>query len=301
MSTTIARRLGLHALLVGCGALLAGVYAFGKLGAAAGVSALGLLAWQLLFAALVVGAVAAARGELPALTPANLGYAALAGLLGMTGPYYVTFSALAYLPAGIVGAVTALSPLFTYAITLVVRAERLRTRTALGIALGLGGAVAIALRGSPLSPGASWACVALAAAAPLLLASGNVYRTLAWPAALQPLGAATLMVWLQALFLVPLAAARGELRVPAGLEAGDAALAGAGALTAVFYLGAFELQRRGGPLVVGQLGYVIAVASLAIGFVAFGERYSAATLGAVAAVLAGVALVGARPAQGARP
>lgn len=299
--TAAGSRWGLYALLVASGATLAGVYAFGKLASGAGIPALALLAWQMLFATLVVGGVAKLRGQAPVPTPANLRYAAVAGIVGMTLPYFATFAALAYLPAGLVGAITAFSPLFTYGMVLGLRLERVTPHAAAGIALGLGGALAIALPGTPAAGGAPWLCVAVAAAAPVFLACGNVFRTLAWPAGLQPLGAAALMLAVQTAVLVPAALALGMFRAPAGWGAGDAALLGAGALTALFYLGAFELQRRGGPLIVGQLGYVIAAGSLAIGVLAFGERYSAQTLAAVAAVLAGVALVNARPAAaGAR-
>lgn len=290
-------RLALHALLLGSGALLAGVYALAKLAGEAGASPLGLLAWQMLFAAGLVGIVAAARGEPPALTRENLRYAAIAGFLGMSAPYLLTFLALRHLPAGIVGAITALSPAFTYAIVVALRMEVLQPRAAVGVLLGLGGAVAIAASRNATSATGDWAWALVAAAAPLMLAAANVFRSRAWPAGLKPLSAAALMLLLQALVLVPVAVGLGAFRVPLGVGVADTALLGAGLFVAAFYLGAFELQRRGGPVFVGQLGQVIALASLAIGILAFGERHGPATLLAVLAVLAGIALVnGRRPA-----
>jgi drug/metabolite transporter (DMT)-like permease len=100
------------------------------------------------------------------------------------------------------------------------------------------------------------------------------------------------MLALQAAVLVPVAVALDAFEAPRALfRPTDLALLGAGALTAAFYLGAFELQKRGGPVVVGQLGFVMTVASLAIGVAAFGERYPLTAFAAVAVVLAGVALV----------
>lgn len=291
-----------HALLIVNGTLIAGIYAFAKVAGQGGVSALGVLAWQMLFAALAIGAVAALRGELPRLSWVNLRYAAVAGLLGISGPNLVTFTALAHLPAGLIGVLTALAPLFTYGIALALRIEPLRPQRALGIALGLAGVLMILLpRGALPTPQAlPWALFAVAA--PLLLAGGNVYRSLAWPAGLKPLAAASLLLATQALALVPIAIATGEFVAPrALLRAHDIALLGAGALTAAFYLGAFELQKRGGPVVVGQLGYVITVATLLIGMLAFGERHAPATFAAVAVVFIGVALVNRKtpaPAQG---
>jgi drug/metabolite transporter (DMT)-like permease len=295
-------RLAVPALLAINGTLIAGIYALAKVAGTGGIPPLGVLAWQVSFAALVMVVVVSLRGEWPGLTRANLRYAAVAGALGITGPNLVTFAALSHLPAGLVGVITALSPLFTYAIAVALKVERLNALRAAGIALGLGGVLAIVLpRGVlPASDALPWALLAMAA--PLMLAGGNVFRSLAWPLGLKPMAAAALLLVLQAMVLLPVAVATGRFEAPrALLRPQDLALLGAGALTAAFYLGAFELQKRGGPVVVGQLGYVITVASLAIGTLAFGERYPASTLVAVAVVLAGVALVNRRSGAGAAP
>jgi drug/metabolite transporter (DMT)-like permease len=281
-------------LLLVNGSLIAGIYALAKVAAAGGVSAPGVLAWQLLFAAPVLAAVAAWRGQAP-LRPgrASLRYAAVAGLLGITAPNLLTFAALTHVPAGLIGVIGALSPAFTYAIALALRIERPHVWRAAGIGLGLAGVMAVLLPRGALPADASslpWALAAIGT--PLLLAAGNVFRTRAWPAGLAPLSAASLMLALQAALVVPAVAWSGALRLPSlALAAPDVALLGAGVLTSLFYLSAFELQRRAGAVAVGQLGYVITAASLAIGALAFDERYPATTLLAIGAVLAGVMLV----------
>lgn len=291
-----SNRLSIHALLLTNGVLIAGMYAFAKLAVAGGASALGILAWQVLFAALVIGIVAAVRGELPALTRTNLRYAGVAGVLGISAPNLLTFSALSHLPAGFVGVIAALSPIFTYTIALALKIEAMRPLRAVGIGLGLVGVTAIMLpRGAlPATDALPWALAALAA--PLLHASGNLFRSLAWPAGLKPLSAASLLLFLQALVLVPMAIALGEFEAPRlSLADEDLALLGAGALTAGLYLGSFSLQRRAGPVVIAQLGYVVTIASLVIGAIAFGERYPLITFPAVGVVLLGVMLVNRRP------
>lgn len=100
------------------------------------------------------------------------------------------------------------------------------------------------------------------------------------------------MLLLQALVVAPLAFLSGHFVVPsARLDDSDVALFGAGALNAVFFLTAFELQRRAGPVGIGQLGNVIIIAALLIGVAVFGESYPPAALLAAAVVLAGVTLV----------
>lgn len=290
------------------GALMAGIYAFAKVAGKDGVSPLGLLAWQLLFAAIVIGVVAVLRGELPSLTWANLRYATVAGVLGISGPNLVTFATLAHIPAGFVGVITALAPGLTYAIAMAARAEKLQLQRVAGVMLGFAGVMAILLpRGSLPNPEAlPWALAQVIA--PLLLAGGNVFRSLAWPPGLKPIAAASLLLAVQALALVPLSFALDAFELPRSLlQSKDFALLGAGVLTAVFYLGAFELQKRGGAVVAGQIGYVITVASMALGTLVFGERYPLTTVLAMAVVMAGVMLVNHRPrcivaaARGAHP
>jgi drug/metabolite transporter (DMT)-like permease len=276
-------------LLLLNGSLMAGIYAFAKAGT---TSALGVLAWQLLFSAAAITVVTCWRGEHAPVTKANLRYAAIAGTLGMSAPSLVTFCALAWVPAGFIGVIGALAPLFTYAMALALRIEALRGLRAVGIVLGLAGVLGLLLPVGALPGGASlpWALAALAS--PLFLAAGNLFRTLAWPRGLAPLGAASLMLSLQASVIVPLALAMGHFEWPLPVEGpGDMTLLGGGLLTTIFYLGAFELQRRAGPVVVGQLGYVITAASLLIGAVVFGERYPLTAWLAMAAVVVGLALV----------
>lgn len=276
-------------LLILNGTWMAGIYAFAKAGTTA---ALGVLAWQLLFGTLVVGAVAGWRGELAPLRRTTLRYAAIAGLLGVSLPSLATFCAITQVPAGLVGAIGALAPLFTYALALAWRVERPHALRALGLLLGLAGVLALLRPDGALPDAAALPWALLAIAAPLLLAAGNLFRTLAWPPGLAPLGAASLVLGLQAVVVVPLAILTGDFVLPLPADdAGDLALLGGGLLTAAFHLGAFELQRRAGPVLVGQLGYVITAVSLVIGVLAFDEHYGAPALLAVATVFAGIVLV----------
>jgi drug/metabolite transporter (DMT)-like permease len=285
-------------LLVLNGALIAATYACAKVAGAHGVSAFSVLAWQVGFAAVALTAIVSIRGEWPTLTGANLRYAAVAGVLGITGPNLVTFTALAHVPAGLIGVITSLSALFTYLMVILLRAEPPNFVRTTGVVAGLVGVAGIVLpRGSLPSPEAvPWALFAIVA--PMLLAGGNVFRSIAWPHGLRPLSAAALLLVLQAVILVPSAMMGGHFEIPtSALREEDIALLMAGIFTTAFFLGAFELQKRGGPLVVGQLGYVITIASLGIGVMVFDERHTATTLAAVGVVLVGVALVNHRPVR----
>jgi drug/metabolite transporter (DMT)-like permease len=281
--------LGVGLLLAANGSLIAGIYVAAQAAVRHGTAALGVLAWQLVFAAAVLAVVAVVRGHWPALDTRRLRYAVIAGLLGVSLPNLASYTALAVVPTAVVGVIAALSPVFTYAFALGLGMERPSAARVAGVLAGLGGVLWV------LWPGAAMridGAALIALIAPALLAAGNVYRSLAWPPGLAPIGAAALVLVGQAILVLPLAAACGVIAVPGmGAAASDLPLWATGAMTAAFYLGAFELQRRAGAVVTGQLGYVITLASLAIGVFLVGEPISAATWGGALLAVAGVLLV----------
>lgn len=274
------------ALLSVAGTLIAAVYASAKLAGSAGLGPLGLLAWQLGAASLILGGICLANGTWPRLDSVRLRYLALAGMLGVSGPNLVTFHVLQDLPAGVVGVVAALSPLFTYLIVIVLRQEAPKLGASLALLAGfIGVAWALWPAGKPLYPlGAAMASVL----APLLLAAGNVYRSFAWPEGLTPLPAAAVTLLLQAIVIVPLAAFQGQLPDESAFATVAVPLGVAALGSAAFFLATFRLQRRAGAVITGQLGYVITLASLAIGAVLFDERPSGHMAWAVLLVVGSV-------------
>lgn len=279
-------------LLLLNGFLIAALYALGRVAADEAAPPLGLLYWQILSSALVVSVIAALRREPPSFSWQHLRYYAISGILGTTLPYLATYWSLRHLPAGIIGIVGSLSAVFTYAIALVVGAERgSKARTA-GVVSGLLGVLGILLPKGAL-PGADVAgWILLATSAPLALAAGNVYRSRAWPVGLSPIAAASGMLLVQVVVLAPAVALTGSLVVPGtAFTRLDQTLLSLALIASLAYVGLFVLQRKVGPVIVSQLGYVIAVATLAIGIALLGERYSNWVWLAVALVFFGVYLV----------
>jgi drug/metabolite transporter (DMT)-like permease len=210
-------------------------------------------------------------GQLPKLQKDHVQYYSLAGLMGFTGPYLITYWVLNYIPSGLVGVVASLSPLLTFAIVLLLFRGKVSIASGLGLLTGFAGVLAILLPKNSLPSPDMFVWVLLACASPLLLAAGNVYRTRAWPVNGKPLQMAAGLLTSQWVLLLPVYLASQPLGLPKQALLPVLSIA---VVSGFFYLISFELQRRTTPVFVGQLGYVIALCSLLIGILFFNEMPS---------------------------
>ena len=283
-------------LLVANGSLIAGTFAASRWLGGHGIGPLELLGWQVSFASVVVLGIALACGQAPRWSAANVRYAAIAGSLGIAAPSLVTFTALQRLPTGLVGALAGLSPVFTCLLAHLFGLQRVQPRQWVGVVTGAVAVFVLLLPGTALPRTADLPWALLAMLAPLSLAAGNLYRTRAWPQGLSPLAAASQLSAIQAVVLLSAGLCVGSVRLPGWpLAKVDVALLAAGAAAAWVQGTTFVLQRRAGPVAVGQLGNVITVAGLGFGVCVFGESYSPGGLCAIAVVAASVALVVSAP------
>lgn len=271
-------------LLLVTGSLLGLNFPVGKLAGAAGISP---LVWSLLISAgagLVLAlALWALRDRMPG-DRRHLRYYLVTGAVSNALPNLLVFSAMPQLGAGFTAIFLAFSPILTLLLHSILQRRRPSALGAAGIALGFAGALVIVLsKGGVDSPGgASALWLALAFLIPLLLACGNVYRTLAWPpgtsglalAAGTNLGAAAVLAVLSLLWT-------GGLPVATALAAPGLLLTQV-AISAAMFAVFFRLQRVGGPVYLSQIGYVAAAVGLASGSFVLGEHYGVLTwLGAL--------------------
>lgn len=277
-------------LLLITGTLIGLNFPLGKVAAQAGVSP---LVWALLIslgAALVLLILLTLAGG--ALRPSRrvLRYSVISALTSFITPNLLLFTVIPHTGAGYTGLMFALSPVFTLLLAALFGLKTPAWLGRVGIAVGLLGAVWVSLtRGAdPAGPGVTWLLVALAI--PLALAVGNVYRTLDWPEGASPnLLAFWGHVFSSAVFVILLLLTRGtlpvcELAPVAGI--GLVQLLVAGMTFPVF----FRLQRRGGPVLLSQIGYVAAAVGLIAATLFLGERYSPATWSGAAVIAAGIAI-----------
>ena len=236
-----------------------------------GLTPLAFLFWSITGAALILFSYALFRHELPPLSKSTLSYYLVAALVSVAGSNLIFFSAIPHVGASFVALIISLPPLLTYLAAIILRIERFNKLRALGVVAALVGAGVLAAR-KFAAPDASVFWIGLALCGPVLLAIGNIYRTLYWPDNLSPsalapgmlIAASVLLGLFSILPNYSLAVPLAEM-LPLGLIAVQAFV------FAGQFLLLFLLQKTGGPVLLSLLGSVGAVVGVPVAIFLQGE------------------------------
>ena len=285
-------------LLLVTGGLLGLTLPLGKIGAANGVEP---LVWAFLISAgagVILAFAMLARRDSFKLTGGKIRYFLIAGTISYAVPNVLVFLSLPRLGAGFTGIMFTLSPIVTLLLSVLFRMRRPGMLGVAGIATGFAGALIVASTRGTLDAPAGLGALLLGFCIPLMLAAGNIYRTLDWPADAGPLELAVGSHLAAALVLLmagltPLAGFDLSRLSAVPLPAIVQALSSAGMF--VFF---FRLQAVGGPVYLSQIGYVAAAIGLLSGTLFLGEVYSLTTWAGALVIGLGVAMTTA--AQTAR-
>lgn len=296
MSPANSRPLLALMLLLAIGALMGLTSNLVKLASAAGWAPVAYLLWSLLGGGLLLLVFTRLRGEATGLSSRLQRYYLASGLLSIAVPNGLLFSSIPHVGAGFASMCLAFPPLITYLLALALRMEPLSRVRLLGICIGLGGSLLLALEklhsgDSPLL----WIIAALAV--PVFLGLGNIYRSRYWPAGASPLSLAPGMLLGGALLLLPLALF--DVRLAPTLSSGLAItlLLMQMALFSIVYALYFVLQKLAGAVYLSQIGSVAAMLGAAMAVMLLGERGSLNMLLAALCIVGGVLLVAWRGAQ----
>ncbi|MBP8929359.1 MAG: EamA family transporter, partial [Ottowia sp.] len=241
-------------LLLAVGTLLGLNFPLGKLAQAAQVPAVLWAALISLGASSLLGAWLLLRRRPVVCDAQHLRYFVITALVSYALPNLLVLAAMAHLGSGPTAMMFTLSPLFT---ALLSRLAGLRAPARLeywGIAIGFGGALLVALARGEAGRPAAWLWVGVGLLIPLLLALGNVYRSLDWPPRADGTWLAVGSHGVAALLLLALCALTGAWRGLPAL-AGVPWLAAAQVAAAVLMFPLFfRLQALGGPVLLSQIG-----------------------------------------------
>lgn len=277
-------------LLLITGTLLGTSTNLAKVATGRGLDPLAFLAWSIVGAAMLLGFISLARGVRPPVGRRAIEYYVVAALVTVAASNLIFFAAVPRVGASFVALAIAFPPLLTYLGALCLRMERLSAIRAAGVGLALAGAALLAVL-KLRTPDAASAWIALTLVGPVLLAIGNLYRTLRWPPGASPEALAPGMVVTAALMLLAAGAIPGlTLRLPLD----PAALGLTVVQAAVFagqFLGLFALQRAGGPVLLSLLGAVGALVGVPVAIGLLGEAPPPGLVPAAILIAAGIALV----------
>ena len=287
-----ARRLGLIGMLLILGIGWGSTQSLGKIAVSTGHGFFGLIFWQLVVGALVLGAILLLRRKSVPLTRATLRFAVLIAMIGTIIPNSTFYLSVVHLPAGIMSILISTVPIFAFPIALALGMERFSALRMLGLLCGLAGVALIALPQAGVPGGVSVAWIPLAMIGPLFYAvEGNVVAK--WgTAGLDPVQAMFAASVTGAVIVLPLTLLSGQWIDPtAPWGAAEHALILSSVIHAFMYAGYVWLARAAGAVFATQTSYIVTAAGVGWAMALLGERFGPLIWLAAAIMLLGLALV----------
>jgi len=229
---------------------------------------------------------------------AALRYALISGQLTIAIPFTAIVLVMQHLGSALPAIFQTLIPIATLAIVYVMRLEKPSAMRMFGLALGVAGAAIILVtrEHGDGEAGSSIFWYLAALIAPAVLAVGNVYRSVGWPADDPPaLQLATWTLATAALSLICLLVfwSGGIGTIAEQIAAGWRLIALQSVALGVGYAFYFRLQRVGGPVYISQLSYVNTAVGVLFAVALFGETISLWSWLALALTALGVFIVNA--------
>lgn len=290
--------LGLAALLALLGAGWGLTLPLARIAVSGGYQPLGLVFWQLVLGAAILGGLSHARGRGLPLGRAHLGLYLVIALVGTVLPDSASYAAAVHLPAGLISILLSLVPMFAFPIAIALGIDGFSLPRMAGLLCGLAGVLVIVGPEASLPDRAMVAFIPLALVAPLFYGlEGNVVAKWGTFGAdpVQVLYGASLV---GAAIALPLALATGQFippRPPWDWGAPDRALVLSAAVHAGVYAGYVWLVGRAGATFAAQVSYFVTGFGVLWAMVLLGERYSGWVWAAFLLMLAGLFLVQPRP------
>ena len=274
--------------LLGCGALLGLSTNLAKVAFSQGIAPLAFLMWSLAGATLILGIASLLKKQ---STPKNKGaikYYFIAAFFSVAGSNLIFFSAVPHVGVSFVALTIALPPLLTYVGALIFGMEIFSRWRATGVAFALAGTVVlVAAKWSSPSSNHLWILITLLG--PVLLAAGNIYRTLGWPKGAKPESLAPGMLLAATITLILLGITIPGWSLFALTNSQNIGLI---AIQAVVFAGQFSLlfilQKAGGPVLLSLIGAVGATFGIPLSMMLLDEPMLPALAPSALLIVAGI-------------
>lgn len=286
-------RAGLIGLLVLLGVGWGLTHPLSKIAVSTGHGAAGLIFWQCVIGAALLGAIAAwrggrLRGHRRLGWPA-LGFVTLIALVGTILPNGASYAAYPHLPSGVMSITIAAVPLMALPIAVALGTDSFSALRVAGLLCGMAGVALIALPQASVPGAGSAFWIAIARAAPLFYAlEGNIVAR--WgTAGMDPIEAMAGASAVGALISAPLALASGQWIDPFdGIGAPEWALILSSVIHAFAYAAYVWLVGVAGAVFAAQCSYIVTATGFLWAILLLRESYSGWVWTALGVMLLGI-------------
>jgi drug/metabolite transporter (DMT)-like permease len=261
----------------------------GKMATATGHQPFGLIFWQMLVGALVLGAVSALRGKGMVFSrPAFVFYVVVA-VIGTLIPNATFYASVVHLPAGIMSILISTVPFLAFPIALALGLDRFSAGRLAGLALGLLGVALIASPGGGGAVSLGWLMVAMVG--PLFYAIEANYVARGGTGGMDAVQAMFGVSVVGTVLAAPIALGTGQWVDPFPMGRAEWALVASSVVHALVYASYVWLASRAGSVFASQTAYLVTGSGVIWAMLLLGERFSALVWVALVVMLAGVAMV----------
>jgi drug/metabolite transporter (DMT)-like permease len=292
----MADRLRLTALLVAMGAGWGLSVPLGKLAVSTGHQPFGLIFWEQVIVAAVLGAVCLMRGQRLVLGRATFGRYLMVAALGTVIPGWAYYFSAQHLPGGVLAILLSTVPMLAFPVALALGNEVFRLVRLGGLGCGMAGIVLLIGPEASLPDPAMAAFIPVALIAPFCYAcEGNALAR--WgTAGLDPIQLITGASLVGMVVMLPVAVLSGQWIDPlAGWGVAEGALVLSALAHAVVYSGYVWMVGRAGSVFAAQVSYLVTGFGVLWSIALLAEVYSGYVWAALGLMVLGLALVQPRP------
>ena len=263
-----------------------------KIAVSTGHQPLGLVFWQMVIGAVLLGAIVFVRGGRLALGRRQITLYLAIAFLGTILPNTASYRAAAHLPAGVMSIVIAMVPMFAFPIALALGQDRFSIARVVGLGLGLGGVALLVGPEASLPDRAMVAFIPLALIAPFFYGLEGNFVGKFGTAGLDPIEVLFGASVFGAVLSLPLALGFGHWLNPlGGFGAPESALVLSSIVHALVYAGYVWLVGRAGAVFAAQVSYLVTIFGVGWAMLILDEAYSGYIWGALGLMLLGMFLV----------
>ena len=281
----------LWCIAIAIGVSWGGSQLLSKIAISTGHDPMGVTLIETIIASTVTIAICLASGRRVPMSRGAVGFYIACGIFGAALPGTLNYTALSYLPMGIVSMLIATVPMMTLLLGWALGRERMAGLRVTGIAMGAGAVAMIALPDTAV-PGVGqtiWVLLGLTAAA--CYAIENLIIDIASPPDTDAITLMAGMSFAATVLLLPVVLMRGVWVDVTPFGPAEQAILGVGLVHLVCYTGFVWLVKAAGPVFAAQVGYAVTISAVLWGMAMLGERHGQIIWLALVLILIGMALV----------